>query len=303
MKVKDNIFGSRPERKLYKALEGSWPAKLKIYPGLPFLSVIDWSGARITQTERDFLKKTSLDYTACDAENDHPLISVEFDGLGRGFSREGKYYEVVGGQDFPYRSANLNLKLRLATQAGYTLVVVSYDEATPISEDDALTVTHGIIGSYLSHRFTQEKLNEIGPTFDFTGLSEKERQELIDDAVIAAEVDAEFEWNPLVVKEAEASRRALDAGMTSWQEHSMTDPQIPYAGGDISLRESMIAFMKCDRLGARITAKGPDFQVEREVWLRNVDDAITTSAIAKLIAGWLAFKAFAAEALNRKQLA
>jgi hypothetical protein len=292
VKVKDNIFGSRPERKLYKALEGSWPDKLKLYPGLPFLSVIDWSGARITPQERDFLKKTSLDYTACDS-NDHPLISIEFDGLGRGFSREGAYYEVVGGQDFPYRSAHLNLKLRLAAQAGYPLVVVSYDEATPISDDDALTVTHGIIGSYLSHRFTQEKLNEIGPTLDFTGLSEKERQELIDDAVISAEVDAEFEWNPLVVKEAEACTQARRVGMRSWREDSMTDPPAPYVGPGVTLRESMVAFMKSNRLGARVTAIGSDFQVDREVWLRNVDDAITTSAIAKLIAGWLAFKAFA----------
>jgi hypothetical protein len=199
LRVKDNIFGSRPERRLYKALEGSWPDKLRLYPGLPFLSVIDWSGARITPIERQYLENTSLDYTACDAATDHPLISVEFDGLGRGFTRDGRYHEVVGGPD-PNRQEKMNLKIRLARDAGYPLMVVSYDEATPISDDDELTVTHGLIGSYLSHFYTQERLNEIGPTLDFDGLSEEEQEERVAELIIDVEVDAMFEWNPLALK-------------------------------------------------------------------------------------------------------
>lgn len=291
MKVKENIFGSRPERRLYKALDRSWTDRLRIYPGLPFLSIVDCSGARLTPGERDYLKKTSVDYTACDSTTDHPLISVEFDGLGRGFTRGGRYQEVVGGPD-PHRHEKINLKLRLANAVGYPIIVVSYDEAKFISEEDHLTVTHGLIGSYLSHFYTQQRLNEIGPTLDFSGLSEQEKNERIQELIVDAEVEAEFEWNPLVLKEAQAATAARNAGMRQIEEHYLTEPPVPNASADVSLRDSLIAFQMSKRVGTRFTAKGNQLQVSKEVWLRNVEDAFTSSEISRLIAGWLAYREF-----------
>jgi hypothetical protein len=292
VRIKDNIFGSRPERNLYKALEGSWPDKLKVYPGLPFLSVIDWSGARLTAAERDFLKKTSIDYTACDAATDHPLISVDFDGMGRGFTRAGRYHEVVSGQDYPFREQHFNLKVRMANAVRYPLMVVSYDEASPIGGEDQLTVTHGLIGSYLTHFFTQRRLEEIGPTLDWDGLSEAEIQERVDWLITDIEVDAMFEWNPLVVKAAKARTEAQAAGMKRWDFEYLTDPPTSEASASVSLRDSMLAFYASNRLGARVTVRGDRFLVSKEIWLRNIEDAATSAALAESIASWLAYREF-----------
>jgi hypothetical protein len=91
----------------------------------------------------------------------------------------------------------------------------------------------------------------------------------------------------------------MKAGMKRWDYEYLTDPPAPYATGDISLRDSMIAFQECNRLGARVTAKGEQLQVTREVWLRNVENAIMTSALALSIASWFAYKEFAAASIER----
>lgn len=94
MKVKDSIFGGGPERRLFRSLESTWSERIDIYPNLPFASILSFSDARLTDVERQFLFKTSVDYTACE-KSGRPLACVEFDGLGHGYNARAGYVEIV----------------------------------------------------------------------------------------------------------------------------------------------------------------------------------------------------------------
>src|SRR5262249_25925168 len=114
----------------------------------------------LSESERQFLFKTSVDYTLCTKGVGKPLMSVEFDGLGHGFSRRGEYVQVVPASD-PYRKLKLDLKLRVAKEVDYPLIVVSYDEKFPIGPSTSLTIVDGIIGNLMAHKDYRDKLPKV----------------------------------------------------------------------------------------------------------------------------------------------
>ena len=85
-------LGVITRRELYRTLRTNWP-RWAIYPQLPFQAIIDFeSSPSLSEKERAFLRHTSVDYTFCGKE-DRPILSIEFDGLGDGFSRHAEYVQ------------------------------------------------------------------------------------------------------------------------------------------------------------------------------------------------------------------
>lgn len=92
MKVRSSVFGSGSEKELFSTLNTHWVQKFDLFPSLPFACIINIDDTNLSDREKNFLYKTSVDYTLCTKES-KPLVSVEFDGLGHGFSKNGEYVE------------------------------------------------------------------------------------------------------------------------------------------------------------------------------------------------------------------
>lgn len=168
MKIRDTVFGSQSECNIYEALKRQWK-DFDIYSSLPFLNIIqieeaDVKAGKPNPKEWDFLKKTSIDYTLCEAVTHKPLLSIDFDGEGHGFS----HFDSIGNPEYiqisptkdRYRKLKFDLKLRLCYGLAYHYFVVSYDEAYPFENNAQLTILNGIIGYILSRKRFGELLYE-----------------------------------------------------------------------------------------------------------------------------------------------
>ena len=94
MKLSRSIFDSDPEREVFRALEQRWSAKLRLYPQLPLSKIVVLEPTdRLTDGQRRTFYGTNIDYTFCDRD-DRPLFSIEFDGIGGGFDRNGEYQQA-----------------------------------------------------------------------------------------------------------------------------------------------------------------------------------------------------------------
>src|SRR5207249_5880820 len=139
LKIRSSVFGSASERLLYKALQTRWSDQLNVFPNLPFANIIDLQAATLPSNERRYLLTTSLDYTLCD-KSDHPLLSIEFDGLGEGFSRDGVYVPRYTWAKDPNRQWKMNFKLNVCESAWYPLFIVSLEETRQLGSDVSLSV-------------------------------------------------------------------------------------------------------------------------------------------------------------------
>lgn len=113
MKVQKTVFTSQSERELFTALQSTWSEHFNLWPSLPFLNVIDVEGHEVIAGEWQQLLKTSVDVTLCTKDDDKPVVSLEFDGMGHGFSRNGEYIQLHPSAD-PHRKLKFDLKLRIA---------------------------------------------------------------------------------------------------------------------------------------------------------------------------------------------
>ena len=300
VKVKDSIFGSRWERRLFTALESAWPGKLDIYPNLPWLNVFDWSGLKVGVGERSFLKATSIDYTVCLHGSEKPLMSVEFDGLGHGYNCGSQYRQVAQTGD-PYRADKLSLKLRIAEQLGYPFFVVSYDEAGDLVDDDKVNITHGIVGGCMTSVHMQAAIDERVNEIKAQNFTESEEEDLFQNVVIDVETELEFEWNPLIRAAACAMSDAFDAGMKSYSSCGLTDPPLPsppllgawQVGDAETIRKRVEMMFSARRHGARITAEGNGLSITKETWVRNIEGpGVLGFGIADDVAKLLTFREF-----------
>ncbi len=305
MRIRKTVFGSAYERMLYKALLTRWSDKLRIYPCLPFFNVIEVDEPEVPQTERNFLLKTSVDFTLCD-ESDQPLLSIEFDGLGNGFSRDGEYVPRGISSKDPHRKWKLDTKLQVCRLTGYPLFVVSYDEATPISAGLNLAIVDGIIGQFLAHRDVVPQMNELLKERQdaFNDLPEAERHDAFQDLIIEAEVNAEYEWD-LIVQETAKFRIPLFKGKlykgssTEWLE----DPGMPhdlqaanlFRNGFVVepelMRRRLDALQGRDRIGCRVTLDTTMGRFSETAWIRNVEGpGVSSLVLAEEIAELLVHK-------------
>ena len=127
MRISKSIFDSNAEREAFLALESRWSPKVRPYPQLPLAKLIKLDkDDQLTPGQRQYFFATNVDYTFC-VDGGQPLFSVEFDGIGGGYSSNGKYHQARSTVD-PYRRLKMDFKLRVSREVGYPLVVVSFDQ-------------------------------------------------------------------------------------------------------------------------------------------------------------------------------
>jgi hypothetical protein len=158
---------------------------------------------RLSISDIDFnrLKKTSVDYTLCDA-NDKPLLCIEFDGLKDGFNVGTRY--AHDREPDRWREWITELKLKVAHGSMFPLFVVGWDHFKDLSDTIKLTIVDGIIGEVLSNRETRDRFSqgfkpeEAGwKPDDFDALSPNEQYAVFEDWAIGVEVESELKHNPI----------------------------------------------------------------------------------------------------------
>ena len=145
MSTRKSIWDGHTEEKLYQQLKTNWSDKFNVYPQIPFSKIFGISELNVSHEEKQFLYKTNIDYTICD-KNDKPIICIEFDGIGRGYNRGGKYIQLEADE---MRVMKLELKLRIALEKDFPFFIVSYDEIENYDKNLQITILDGIIGQHL----------------------------------------------------------------------------------------------------------------------------------------------------------
>jgi hypothetical protein len=298
MKIKNTIFASKPEERVFKSLESRWSPQFKIWLALSLSNLFRLEASDVTQEERRFFNATSVDYTLCNSSY-RPLLSIEFDGMGGGFSRDGIYVPGRIGTD-PMRKVKLDFKLKCAKKLDYPFFVVSYEEAEPLDKEDTLTILDAIIGQVLARKEFLQKMNELadeyhGGSDQAASLEDYElKQELIEDTITSCEVESELKMDPVARKAAEYSGLCAGLGIGKYSLRYLSDPELPDFSGidDIKGLKARIEAMKFTvREGCQITIEMPGHIIEKTVWVRNFESyGVSSYSIARNIAEYLGFK-------------
>src|SRR5512132_2522439 len=240
MGVKKSVFASASEQRNYEKLYRQWGDKYRLYHNLPFLSVFDVSNlfdgsdwqnlkeVKISNRDLQRLKKTSVDYTLCDAAG-RPLVCVEFDGLQDGFNVGMDYYSDLPSD--PWREIIMGLKLKVAHGSFFPFFVVGYRHFEELGKSTTLTIVDGIIGSVLASNAAHENLakgfdpEEAGFAQQaFEELSPAQQHEIIQDWVIGVEVVAKCQHNPIIEASDNLSQ---ELGVSGYSTRPLGNPFNP----------------------------------------------------------------------------
>jgi hypothetical protein len=280
MRRTETIFDSETEHQLFDELEGRWSPRLRLIPQLPLSKLVEPEVSDgLSSWERGFFYMTNVDYTFCWPDG-QPWLSVEFDGIGHGFSRSGEY--VPGRNCDPGRAQKLAKKIRICEAAGYPLLVVSFDEIEDLDEvGEPLTMLDGIVGQLLARVRMRELLEEkfSGEAEWLAQLGPDERDSVTSDWVLDAEMDAEYEEDLLTQAVAMQGNRCYELGVfvsdTSCKPW-LYAPPLPDATWPprVESIEARIEAMRCAaRVGSHFEVETPRGKVSRTVWVRNVGEA------------------------------
>lgn len=152
-----SIFDSESEKRAYSTVRTHWSRFLDIYPHIPVRNVLGYNRLNdlaIKEKAKEYLIKTEFDFVVCD-HSGSPVLAVEFDGLGHGFSRDGKYIQLDATAD-QHRQLKLDAKISACESCDVPIVVVSYPETQPGFDPDCpVTVLDAVIGEVLAARKRQ----------------------------------------------------------------------------------------------------------------------------------------------------
>ena len=280
MQPRPSIFDSRNERELFHAVSGTWEPKHRLYPHIPFTNLIDLDPQMFDAAELSFLHKTTVDYVLTTAAG-QPLLAIEFDGLGHGARRNGRYVQRVQSRRDPKRAWKLDLKCRAADEAGFSFAVVSYEEKEIIDPEANLVVAHGIIGGFLAHGYASRRMQELYEADRETieALPPEDRDEYVQDYImISASVEADLSFNPLCRRAGELERACWDAGMpvNGYTQSWPTDEPWPSGADDWDVKQRLSWYRARKRVGCTMGIRTPWGEVERTAWIRNIDLPGTT---------------------------
>lgn len=294
IKARDSIYDSKSEKDIFRRLRSTWSPHLELYPELPLAKILKVEKSdSLKPSERGFFYKTNVDFTFCEPGG-KPFLSVEYDGMGDGFSKGWKY--VPGRKTWDTnREWKLNFKLRCARDAFYPLIVLSSDETDPLGDDDSLSLLDGIVGSCLAsrrmHDILDELVTESRDTLD--SLSDWEKDEFCEDLVLQAEVLAQMKYDIMSI---ETSKLQLKLQGSKWGWHALREPEATYPKDmfDVDgLEQSIRNQRAAERIGARTHVKLPNgVTVLRTVWMRNFewDAGFMPETITQHAADYLAFR-------------
>jgi hypothetical protein len=275
MKPRSTIFDSRSEREIFRAITGSWEPSYRVYPHIPYTSLIELDERMLQAVELSFLHKTTVDFVLTDAEGG-PLLGIEFDGLGRGYSRDGQYLGFVDTPRDRARPWKLRLKTRVANDAQFPFIVVSYDEMALLDRNKDLIILHGVIGSFLSSKHLSARLAELVSENEdrLAEMSSGDAHDEIQDMILAAEIDLDMEWNPVTrrgvelqteIRRVDPSARWRYSYLESPPRPSHCSPWLPDFKPD-TLKQW---WDNIERLGCEYIVTTRCGVVARAVWVRN----------------------------------
>ena len=240
--------------------------------------------------------KTSIDYTLC-TKDGRPLMAIEFDGMGGGFNRNGKYVAVRPTDD-PNRKTKLDFKLGYSGRQGFPYYVISYDEVEPIGQDILLTIVDGIIGQELSRAELTVRMRQIPPEEleMIQGLPSNEQSQHLQLLVTDLEAEAQFAHDPIVKKSAQVATELRNRGckISKWSFNTCEEPELP-GGNDswplsVEILEARIEAMKrVSEVRCVCTLETSIGEVSDVARMRNVGDIGQTYVIVKNIAELLAY--------------
>jgi hypothetical protein len=299
MSLRKSIFDNENERELYENLKSRWGKIFNIYPQLPFTKIFDINTLKnVDEKEKDFLLKTNIDYTICD-KKDRPLMCIEFDGMGGGYSREGKYIpnlKIIPLKGRERRKMKLELKLRIAKEHQFPFFVVSFEETKElIPEKIHLTILDGIIGKTIGrikfregiNKFLKDLEEEINSIRD-----EEQRYKYIHDAITTFEAMSDLDPIANMAFEIEAiliKRKILK----KVEFRPFTKPELPEIKDlfDIEgLEKRLEAYKHVEWVGCEVSCETPKGIVIKKVEVRNFEDEfIEPCSIANCIAMLLAY--------------
>lgn len=158
------------------------------------------------QDTSNFFFKTSIDYVLC-TDAGKPLIAVDFDGLGGGFDKDGRYLQVNETSD-PQRKLKFDFKLRYAEQHDFPYHVVASPEFDEIDQDIALTLVDGIIGHELARSDFQERATSVleAHSEKIEDLDSDFKGDYIQSLLNGVETETLFEHDPITRKWGETLR-------------------------------------------------------------------------------------------------
>jgi hypothetical protein len=224
-------------------------------------------------------------------------MSVEFDGLGHGFSKDGKYVPLLRGTEDPYRKLKLDLKLRVCEKANYALFVVSYDEINPIEKETHLTITDGLIGNFLAKQEFDSKIGELLHRHreEIRTLTGEKQGDAIESLIFDLEYEANMKWNPISQK-ASMFWKLVEKklGFVGHSVKFLPDPMLPKCDwSDPTSAEKYIeAFKDAIRGGCVVQAKTPFGEFSSgPIWVGLVEACgLGTKGLAKKIAELILYK-------------
>jgi len=282
MSVRGSVFNSSAEKGMYQSLRSQWGSVYDVFPSVPFANIIDVDKvAGLTDAERSFLLHTSVDFTLCEKDSWRPIMSIEFDGVSHGFSKDGRYVPVLAE---PKRAWRLDLKVRVATQVGYPFFVVSWHEKSPIDSETHLTIVDGIIGQVLAHQALPKILDRLlaeakdriaGAPPHLRAELEQEEQELVFDA----EMLATLEHNPIARRASELEWQLAERGLFKGRGSvPLFDPELPDLPCDClchkfleAFKARVEAFEGVRRVGCKMILHTAVGDVQETVWVNNIE--------------------------------
>lgn len=154
-----SIFDSEEEKKLYKKLKSRWSRHVEVYPQIPANKVIGYQEIKSFEMPKkaiEYLLDAVFDIVVCELHTAVPILVIEFDGVGRGFSQDGQYISRVVPLNDPYRKLKMERKLEACLLADIPLVVISFEEGELLKQSrDMLMVIDAIIGKALEHQYSK----------------------------------------------------------------------------------------------------------------------------------------------------
>lgn len=222
MMSRKNIFDSKGEMHTFQHLKSVWSEYVMIYHQTPVTSVFPYNDLErhLTQKEFDYIRTTSFDFVVVSKQEEDygtPLLIIEFDGIGGGYSSEQGY--IIENPDVdPYRKLKMDCKAKVCKLMKMPFVIVSYPEIE--KTEHHVTILDGIIGQVLSSQEFDRVFQsyEFGLTLyeEIKDLPPIEQRSIIEYRGTELETNSEWKYNPIVRGIWEMSYKLGDIVSLMW---------------------------------------------------------------------------------------
>ena len=294
MELRNAVLESALEANTFQTLELRWSPKFKIFPSLPLLKIFQVDSDELDAKELWYFQKSSVDYTICLANN-QPILSIEFEGINGGFSRDGVYspeHKIID----PMGNHRKDLMLKVARRVNYPLMLISYEEVKNFDEEDTMTILFGVIKQlFAQEEFQQSAKGTVEePDEETEEIDGYGNYENIQDWRVSAEKETGSTRNPITHKAVEYEQRCAGFGLNKHRFNYLIDP--PLFGikniVDEEIIQSRIKAMKqIVRVGCRVAVENSKIATAQSVWIHNSEFfEVNPLSMAKSIAQYLAFK-------------